>query len=673
MVTAVAVLALFSGVASALAPGDFDPTFATNGIFNTPLGEGARPGAVIFAVAIQPDGRIVLAGSASNSQVVVARLTASGALDPSFGTGGRFLTSLGAGANESTFLYGVAIQQDGAIVVAGSRASTLTNESRMLVARVNADGSGLDSGFGSNGILVRQLGKTYTTISSLALDSAGRALVAGGANDGAGVGKTLVARVTAGGELDTTFADSGASLQLLGTGAVPGSSAAAMQLQQNGQVVTVGSATDTDAAQADAAGIERLTADGKSLDPSFGIPGSAAYPGKILTRFGEVAPMIMTPTSLALQPDAKIVVGGFAVDGSSKHMFFVARLNADGNGLDPSFGTGGRVLQQPANGFSELTAIAVQPDGKIVGAGASASAQTLITRLNADGTFDQSFGSGGVIVTKIGPVTSDFKALALDPQGLAVAAGETVDGVPDVHALAARYVLQLPPSAAFTATPSAVVVGHAVAFADSGSSDPDGTIAAYGWDFGDGATASGAIASHAYAAPGSYTAKLTVRDNYGATASSTGVVTVSAAPGAAAGARAVVSRLEISPRAFAAAASGASIAKRAGAAVSYRDSQAAITTFTVLRARPGRRTAHRCGVVTKANKKRKRCTRYVKAAGSFTHNDRAGANSFRFTGRLSGHKLAPGAYRLVSTPRIGAQTGTSATAGFQIARPRHHR
>jgi PKD repeat protein len=87
-----------------------------------------------------------------------------------------------------------------------------------------------------------------------------------------------------------------------------------------------------------------------------------------------------------------------------------------------------------------------------------------------------------------------------------------------------------PPVAAASANPASGVAPLAVNFSGSGSSDPDGTIASYQWNFGDGANGSGVTAAHTYSNAGSYTAVLTVTDNLGATGSSSVAITVSANP-----------------------------------------------------------------------------------------------------------------------------------------------
>jgi PKD repeat protein len=87
-----------------------------------------------------------------------------------------------------------------------------------------------------------------------------------------------------------------------------------------------------------------------------------------------------------------------------------------------------------------------------------------------------------------------------------------------------------PPLASFTASPASGDAPLTVAFDASASSDSDGVVAAYSWNFGDGATASGRTASHTYAAAGAYTAQLTVTDDDGAVASTTRGITVTTAP-----------------------------------------------------------------------------------------------------------------------------------------------
>ncbi len=83
-----------------------------------------------------------------------------------------------------------------------------------------------------------------------------------------------------------------------------------------------------------------------------------------------------------------------------------------------------------------------------------------------------------------------------------------------------NVVVQAPPIAAFTATPNPAVVGETVTFNASSSSDPDGTIVSYGWDFGDSRMGGGVITSHPYASNATYNVRLTVTDNnsLGATA-----------------------------------------------------------------------------------------------------------------------------------------------------------
>jgi hypothetical protein len=71
----------------------------------------------------------------------------------------------------------------------------------------------------------------------------------------------------------------------------------------------------------------------------------------------------------------------------------------------------------------------------------------------------------------------------------------------------------------------------------------------------------------------------------------------------------------------------------------------------------------------RSNRKRKRCTRYKAQRGSFTHNGQAGANSFKFTGRLNGKKLRPGKYRFVAVPTdLSGNRGKAVRKAFRVKR-----
>jgi hypothetical protein len=105
--------------------------------------------------------------------------------------------------------------------------------------------------------------------------------------------------------------------------------------------------------------------------------------------------------------------------------------------------------------------------------------------------------------------------------------------------------------------------------------------------------------------------------------------------------------------------------KRYGTSISYRDSEAATTTFTVLQKITGRKQGKSCKKPSKSNKHRKPCTLYV-TMGSFSHTDLAGVNTLHFSGRLKGKKLPSGSYRLRVVPRNAAGTGATVVASFTI-------
>jgi len=235
------------------------------------------------------------------------------------------------------------------------------------------------------------------------------------------------------------------------------------------------------------------------------------------------------------------------------------------------------------------------------------------------------------------------------------------NGVLDVF-----VALNLPPAASATVSPGSGDAPLAVALDAAGSFDPDGAIVSHEWNHGDGSSSTGASSSHTYAAAGTYTVTLTVRDEDGATATATMTVTVTdASPG--------LRGLRIVPQAFAPLSRGNSIVSQRsrGATVRYTLSEAARVRFSVQRRTTGRRVGRRCVKTTRRNRSRRRCTRFVRVRGSFTHAGAAGRNRFRFSGRVRRRALGTGRYRLVARAVDPAGNRSRVRrAGFRIVRRR---
>ncbi len=133
-----------------------------------------------------------------------------------------------------------------------------------------------------------------------------------------------------------------------------------------------------------------------------------------------------------------------------------------------------------------------------------------------------------------------------------------------------------------------------------------------------------------------------------------------------------LSAFSVSPKTFRSASRGASVARTRrrvipiGTKVSYTLSQAATTTFTLQRRTTGRRVNGRCVAPRRSNRTRRRCSRYVNVSGSFSRAGAAGANSFKFTGRLRGRKLSPGTYKVTAVASNANGKSSSRTTTFTI-------
>lgn len=315
---------------------------------------------------------------------VTSSQAGSGQFDPTFGQGGKVTEKIGRASGAST----LALTPDGHIVAAGWRANRYPFKAetkiRGLLARFKPNGS-LDRRFGKNGF-VRGSDASH----ALARQPDGKLLTLDG--------NSALVRRTQKGSLDSSFGTAGVVQTPFGF-------AEHMALQSDGKVVVVG---------IDPSAVVRYNSDG-SLDSAFGVGGivqspTDTYPGRVV-----------------IQPDGKIVAGGWGYDSSFDYALVLIRYQRGGT-LDTAFGSQGVAIPATSTTDGQSTrAIALQPDGKIVVlgeddcleecGGAACESSGFTVRLEANGSLDPGF-------------TRSFESchpssLAIEPDGKLLVAGST--------------------------------------------------------------------------------------------------------------------------------------------------------------------------------------------------------------------------------------------------------
>lgn len=384
---ALAATAAFAASVPA-AGGDLDPTFDADGKVVMDVGSIDDHA---YGVAIQRDGRIVVAGEAFTGawNFVLARYNRNGSLDASFGAGGLVRTEFGWG-------LGVAIQPDGKIVAVGGGALPGGTTVDFAVARYSADGS-LDPSFGAGGKAVADFGFSDVAY-AVALQRDGKIVAAGLARRTRAIGTEAfaLARFNSDGSLDTSFDGDGRVMTAFTS---LSDAAYDLEIQRDGKLVVSGHVGHDRGGQSSVAGaVARYNSDG-SLDPSF-------------DGDGQVMAAETSGSRLALQADGKILVGGGAI----------VRLNIDGS-RDSSFGGSGLVTLDCMWSGSLL----VQSDRKIIVTGTTMNnADFTVLRLHTDGRVDRSFRGGQCAGTDFGSGSLDVPAAAaLQPDRRVVIAGWT--------------------------------------------------------------------------------------------------------------------------------------------------------------------------------------------------------------------------------------------------------
>jgi uncharacterized delta-60 repeat protein len=343
------------------ADGSLDPSFGSAGKLRMAF---AGP-TDIQALALQPDGKVIAAGSMDNASydslgIVVMRLNADGSLDASFGSGGLVEPNI-----PGEYVSSVVIQPDGKILVAGARADAGFTAFQVLVRRFNTNGTP-DATFGSNGVVTSSFGGTFDSAGAVVLQLDGKIVVAGSREQIFPDASFAVTRLLANGATDTSFGTGGVATASFAQGPSFG---ARVALQSDGKIVVSGEIGDLSsyAIPASDIGVARFNSNG-SLDTSFANAGTKEI------DFGQQSPGVNSNQSadagVAVQPDGKIIlIGSRSDNGNSAPSFLVVRIDSSG-AFDPTFGANG-VATGSIQGNEAGFAGTLQPDGKIVEVGFS--------------------------------------------------------------------------------------------------------------------------------------------------------------------------------------------------------------------------------------------------------------------------------------------------------------
>lgn len=327
-----------------------------------------------YGAAIQSDGKIIVVGSSFINFVAfgVARYNTDGSLDTTFGSYGTVRTYLNGSNGANDVANCVAVQTDGKIVVAG-KTHYLFNYGQFGVVRYNVNGT-VDSTFGTNGtarFFINGGSTLDDACYSVALQPDGKIVLAGSCYAYTDSTRYIfgLARLGVDGTLDTTFGVKGTVMTPISSGGLysttDGDVALSVALQPNGKIVTAGYSLDRNGHYAFA--VVRYNTNG-ALDTTFGpnrngIVRTHIIGGNGSGDFGK---------SVVIQPNGKIVVAGSCSDDSNRVSYGVVRLNVNGF-PDYQFGAQGlgsvRVFINGGAAADDARSVALQADGKIVLAG----------------------------------------------------------------------------------------------------------------------------------------------------------------------------------------------------------------------------------------------------------------------------------------------------------------
>ncbi len=446
--------------------GALDQGFSQNGFASAWIAPGAN---YARKVLIQPDGKIVVAGSAlvqGDYDFAAARFNYDGTPDASFSGDGK--TSVGGfqafGGNDEC--YDAVLQADGKLVMVGGSVGYSLLDEDFALARLNMDGS-LDGSFDGDGRLKTGFGDFYDRALAVAIQPSDQRIVVVGQGSSLGEAGRAARYYSSDGSLDGSFdGDGKMNLPLIAhdvdintagkiaiIGIDPGKDARALRLNNNGtpdpEWQEDGDVfVDEDIFEPPSLS---LLADGRVLTvvPKEGdcrlrqwwANGVLESGGTQVAAFDDVTfPRGSHEVALdaAVLSDGKIVLAGtVSTPQFTESDFALTRFRSNGI-LDNSFGVHGRVALSLGD-FDYARAMAVQPDGRIVVAGYTGTGSAvnfMIARFHSNGSLDNSFGFGGFNALDFAGGADYGWAIALQPDGRILVAGTVFNGVRNVFGVA---------------------------------------------------------------------------------------------------------------------------------------------------------------------------------------------------------------------------------------------
>lgn len=406
--------------------GSLDASFGNGGTQLTDFNNGAdRASTALFT-----DGRILVTGWTDPTgnrlrEMAFARYTATGQPDVGFSGDGEVTQYISTG---STGYIGVAVQPDKKVLAVGGTVSNDFYEDveRIALARYNPDGT-FDTSFGSGGkvaiTLPTKVGSFGASADAFALLPDGKILVGSNfynqeaVDDGVYTPSEdfLLVRYTADGAIDHSFANNG--LAFIDFGDEVGTDVStdyltSIAIQPDGKIVAAGI---VERSEDFIIVVARCNADG-SLDASFG--GNGKQTIQLNNTYFEGSHV-----EVVIQPDGKLIIAGAPrLESTGQQVFGLVRLHTNGT-LDPSFSRDGQLTTSFGNFLTPVgvSAVTIQPDGKIIAAGISNGNFTLV-RYFANGNLDLSFSGDGKQTTNFGG-NDAVSSIVLQPDGKILAAG----------------------------------------------------------------------------------------------------------------------------------------------------------------------------------------------------------------------------------------------------------